>query len=89
MPTVAESGLPGFEVVQWMAVYAPVKTPREIVAKLNVEINRALNQPTVKSEFTRQGFDVDNKTPEQFSEYMKEETVKWSKVIKAAGIRGE
>jgi tripartite-type tricarboxylate transporter receptor subunit TctC len=87
VPTVAESGLPGFEVVQWFAIYAPAKTPREIVAKLNAEINRALNQPNVKNEFTRQGFDVDNKTPEEFARYMTEETVKWTKLIKAAGIR--
>ena len=87
VPTVAESGLPGFEVVQWFAIYAPAKTPREIVAKLNAEINRALNQPNVKSEFTRQGFDVDNKTPEEFARYMQAETVKWTKLIKAAGIR--
>jgi tripartite-type tricarboxylate transporter receptor subunit TctC len=89
VPTVAESGLPGFEVAQWFAIYAPAKTPKEIVAKLNAEINRALNQPNVKSEFTRQGFDVDNRTPEQFANYMNEETVKWTKLIKAAGIRAE
>ncbi len=89
VPTVAESGLPGFEVAQWFAIYAPAKTPKEIVGKLNAEINRALNQQNVKSEFTRQGFDVDNRTPEQFAAYMKEETAKWTKLIKAAGIRVE
>lgn len=89
VPTVAESGLPGFEVAQWFAIYAPAETPKEIVAKLNAGINRALNQPNVKSEFTRQGFEVDNRTPEQFAAYMKEETVKWTKLIKAAGIRVE
>jgi tripartite-type tricarboxylate transporter receptor subunit TctC len=89
VPTVAESGLPGFEVAQWFAIYAPARTPKEIVAKLNAEINRALNQPNVKNEFTRQGFDVDNRTPEQFAAYMQEETIKWTKLIKAAGIRVE
>ena len=89
VPTVAESGLPGFEVAQWFAIYAPAKTPREILAKLNAEINRALNQPSVKNEFTRQGFDVDNRTPEQFAAFMQAETVKWTKLIKATGIRGE
>jgi tripartite-type tricarboxylate transporter receptor subunit TctC len=89
VPTVAESGLPGFEVVQWFAIYAPAKTPQEIVAKLNAEINRALNQPNVKNEFTRQGYDVDNRTPEQFAAYMKEETVKWTRLIKAAGIHAD
>ena len=89
VPTVAESGLPGFEVSQWFGIYAPAKTPKEIVAKLNAEINRALNQPNVKNDFTRQGFDVDNRTPEQFAAYMKDETIKWTKFIKATGIRAE
>jgi len=89
VPTVAESGLPGFEVAQWFAIYAPAKTPREIIAKLNAEINRALNQPNAKSDFTRQGLDVDNRTPEQFAAYMKDETIKWTRLIKAAGIRAE
>ena len=89
VPTVAESGLPGFSVVQWFALYAPAKTPQTIVAKLNTAINQALNQPAVKSEFTRQGFDVDNRTPEAFAVYMQEETVKWARLIKAAGIIAE
>lgn len=89
VPTVAESGLPGFEVVQWFGIFAPANTPREIVAKLNAEINRVLNRPDVKVEFTRQGFGVENRTPEQFVTYMKEESVKWAKLIKEAGIRAE
>lgn len=89
VPTVAESGLPGFEVVQWFGIFAPANTPREIVAKLNAEINRVLNRPDVKAEFTRQGFGVENRTPEQFVTYMKEESVKWAKLIKEAGIRAE
>ena len=89
VPTVAESGLPGFEVVQWFGIFAPANTPGEIVARLNAEINRALNQPNVKGEFTRQGFSAENKTPEQFAGYMKEESVKWSRLIREAGIRAE
>jgi tripartite-type tricarboxylate transporter receptor subunit TctC len=89
VPTVAESGLPGFEVAQWFAIYAPAKTPKEIVAKLNAGMNRAINQPAAKSDFTRQGYDVDSKTPAEFARYMQDEAVKWTKVIKAAGIRGE
>ncbi len=89
VPTVAESGFPGFEVVQWFGIFAPANTPKEIVAKLNAEINRALNQPNVKGEFTRQGYSVENRTPEQFATYMKEETIKWTKLIKATGIRAD
>ncbi len=89
VPTVAESGLPGFEVAQWFAIYAPAKTPKEIVLKLNAEMNRAMNQPAVVSDFTRQGYDVDRKTPDEFARYMQDEAIRWAKIIKAAGIRGE
>ena len=89
VPTVAESGLPGFEVVQWFGIFAPASTPRDIVASLNAAINRALNLPHVKDELTRQGFNVEQRTPEQFAGYMKEESVKWSRLIKTAGIRAE
>ena len=89
VPTVAESGLPGFEVVQWFGIFAPVTTPREIVAKLNTEINRALTSAEVKAEFTRQGFGIENRTPDQFATYMKGESVKWAKLIKEAGIKGD
>jgi tripartite-type tricarboxylate transporter receptor subunit TctC len=89
VPTVAESGLPGFEVVQWFGIFAPAKTPQAIVTKLNAEINHALNQPNVKNEFMRQGFDVENRTPDQFATYMKEESVKWSRLIRQAGIHAE
>lgn len=88
VPTFAEQGLPGFEVVQWFGIFAPANTPRPIVAKLNAEINRALNQPDLKAEFTRQGFSVENRTPEQFASYIKNESAKWARLIREAGIRG-
>ncbi len=59
------------------------------MAKLNTEINRALNQSDLKGEFTRQGFGVENRTPEQFATYIRGESAKWAKLIKEAGIRGE
>jgi tripartite-type tricarboxylate transporter receptor subunit TctC len=89
VPTVAESGLPGFEVVQWFGIFAPAATPGEIVSRLNADFNRALNEPHIKSEFTRQGYSVETRTPEQFAGYMKAESVRWAKLIKAAGIRAE
>jgi tripartite-type tricarboxylate transporter receptor subunit TctC len=89
VPTFAESGLPGFEVVQWFGLFAPANTPREVVAKLNAEINRALSHPDVKSEFARLGFGIESRTPEQFASHMKTESAKWAKLIKEAGIHGE
>lgn len=89
VPTLAESGFPGFEVVQWFGIFAPAATPRELVARLNAEINRALTRPDIHAEFTRQGYGVEPRTPEQFATYIKDETVKWAKLIKEAGIRAE
>lgn len=89
VPTLAESGLPGFEVVQWFGLFAPASTPQGIITKLNIEINRVLNQPDLKEDFSRLGFDVENRTPEQFKDYIKDESQKWRKLIKEAGIRAE
>ncbi|MEK7876907.1 MAG: tripartite tricarboxylate transporter substrate binding protein [Pseudomonadota bacterium] len=89
VPTVAESGFPGFEVVQWFGVFAPAGTPQAIVVKLNDELNRAMSLPEVQENFTRQGFDTRPATPDAFAAYIKSELDKWSQVIKEAGIRAE
>ena len=89
VPTVAESGFPGFEVVQWFGAFAPAGTPRAIVVKLNGELNRAMSLPDVQESFARQGFETRPATPEKFAAYVKSELDKWSKVIKEAGIRAE
>ncbi len=89
VPTVAESGFPGFEVVQWFGAFAPAGTPRHIVVKLNAELNRAMRLPDVQEGFARQGFETRPATPEQFAAYVKSELEKWSRVIKEAGIRAE
>ena len=86
---VAESGFPGFEVVQWFGAFAPAGTPRAIVVKLNGELNRAMSLPDVQESFARQGFETRPATPEKFAAYVKSELDKWSKVIKEAGIRAE
>lgn len=89
VPTVAESGFPGFEVVQWSGAFAPAGTPRSIVVKVNAEINRALGLTDLQETYTRQGFEIRVGTPEKFAHYIKSELAKWSKVIKEAGIRAE
>lgn len=89
IPTVAESGIPGFEVTTWYGVAAPAKTPRPIIDKLNAEIARALNSPEVKTRLTNDGADVVANTPEQYTAFVQNEIAKWGKVIKAAGIKGE
>ena len=89
LPTVAESGVPGYEVTAWYGVAAPAKTPRAIVDRLHDEIVRALNSPDLRERLTSQGADPIHQTPEQYTAFMQNEIAKWAKVIKAAGITGE
>jgi tripartite-type tricarboxylate transporter receptor subunit TctC len=89
MPTMAESGLPGFETTSWHGMLVPAKTPKPITMRLHAEMVKTLNQPDVKERFASQGMDTVGSTPEQFAAYMRSETKKWAKVIKQLGIRPE
>ena len=89
LPTVAEAGLPGFEANNWYGVVVPAKTPRPIVDRLNREFTAVLNMPDIKEVLFKQGLDAAPSTPEAFGAYIKSETVKWAKVIKAAGAKAE
>ena len=89
VPTVAESGVPGFEVSNWFGVSAPAKTPPEIIARLHTEIVRALKSPDVRAGLIHAGADPSDITTEQYTAFIQNEFTKWSKVIKAAGINGE
>ena len=89
MPTVAESGIPGYEVTTWYGVSAPAKTPRPIVDKLHSEIVRALKSPDLSTRFKDLGADPIGTTPEQTTTYVQNEIAKWGKVIKAAGIKAQ
>jgi len=89
IPTVAESGIPGFEVTVWYGVSAPAMTPRAIVNRLNSEIVRALNSPDLRERLKSQGAEPVGNTPEQYTAFIQDEIAKWAKVIQAAGIKGE
>ncbi|MDB5928160.1 MAG: Tricarboxylate transport protein TctC [Betaproteobacteria bacterium] len=89
VPTFAESGLPGFEVVQWFGAFAPARAPRPIVGRVNAALNRAMRLPDVQESFARQGLEIRESTPEAFGAYVKAELDKWSKVVREAGIRAE
>ena len=86
VPTIAESGLPGFDVPGWYAIFVPAKTPPEIIARMNADVNAALADPAVKSRLEGLGLFVGGSTPEALGAYVKSETGKWGPVIKAAGI---
>lgn len=87
VPTISESGWPGFESTSWFGILAPAGTPPAIVARLHKEIIGQLRRPEVREQISRTGADVVGDTPEEFSAYIKTEIVKWGKVIKAAGIK--
>ena len=86
VPTMIESGIAGFEAAVWNGVYAPARTPRDIVNRINADVVKILNTPEIKERVAGQGIYVNTGTPEQLAAYLKSETAKWSKVVKAAGI---
>jgi tripartite-type tricarboxylate transporter receptor subunit TctC len=86
---VAEQGLPGFEVIAWNALYAPKGTPKDVIEKLNAEINKILAQPESRQKLKDLGFDVGGGTPAQLAEFGRAERSKWGPLIKAAGIKAE
>jgi len=87
VPTVAESGLPGFEALQWFGVYAPAGTPREIVTRLNTEIAKVLRMPEIRERFAGLGADVAGGSAEDFAAFQRAEVVKWTKIVKASGAK--
>jgi tripartite-type tricarboxylate transporter receptor subunit TctC len=86
LPTLAESGLPGYETDNWYGVVVPAKTPRAVVERLNKELVHALNVPEVKDALLRNGLESAPGTPEAFGAYIKSEYRKWGKLIAEAGI---
>ena len=87
VPTVAESGFPGFEVQSWAGVLAPAGTPPEIIDRLHREIVRILNIPEVRNAFLAQSAEPVGNTPEEFAAEIKQSVARWAPVVKAAGIR--
>ena len=89
VPTVNESGVPGFEVSVWFGMVVPASTPRDIVTRLNAEINKVIAMPDVRQRFTNGGVTPVGGTAEQFTEHIRNEVAKWGKVVKATGARVE
>jgi tripartite-type tricarboxylate transporter receptor subunit TctC len=83
VPTIAESGLPGYEITSWYGIVAPARTPREIVARLNAEVNRIARDPKMKARMLAQGLELPETTPEQFDAHIRSEIEKWRKVLKS------
>jgi tripartite-type tricarboxylate transporter receptor subunit TctC len=89
LPTIAESGLAGYDANTWGGILAPAGTPKDVVGKLNGEINKALAAADVRAKLAAAGIEIQGGTPAVFADYIKAEVVKWAKVTKDAGIEPE
>ena len=89
VPTAAEAGLAGYEAIVWWGFLVPAKTPKDIVTKLNTEINKALADPGVKKKLEDMGTIISTGTPEQFDKFIRSETDKWAAVIRKSNIQPE
>ena len=89
VPTVAEAGLPGFEMLSWFGLLAPAGTPQAIISRLNAETIKALSTSDMKSAVAAQGSEVMSGSPEQFADYIKVEIARIGKIAKTAGIKAE
>ena len=89
LPTVAEAGVPGYEVGAYYGVIAPVGTPRAIVNRLSEELARIMRAPDVRELLRVQGIEPVGSTPEEFARYLRTEIEKWSKIVKASDLRAE
>ena len=89
VPTVAESGIPGFQASLWAGVLAPAKTPKALVDKIQSDIKQAMNTPEVREKMNKLGIDMINSSPEDFDQFMKSELTKWTSVAKQAQIKSD
>jgi len=89
LPTVAESGLPGYEAVGWFGLLAPAATPKATVARASADVNRVLAMSDVREKMLGLGADPAGNTPEEFARFIREDQAKWSKLMKEAGIKAE
>jgi tripartite-type tricarboxylate transporter receptor subunit TctC len=87
IPTIAESGLPGFEASSWFALMAPAGLPKEVLARINAETARVMNLPDVREKLTALGLDVAPGSPDALASHIQLETTKWAKVVKESGAK--
>ena len=87
VPTVAEAGVPGYEATIWLGVMAPVSTPRAVVDRLNAEIQKIVGRPDVREAWAKQGAEPMQMSPAEFDKYLREDIVKWERVVKLSGAK--
>ena len=89
LPTIAESGLKGYETITWFGFVAPARTPQAVITRLNAEIVKVLALPEVRNLFASQGIETLGGTPDRFASYIRDEIAKWAKVIRLSGAKAE
>jgi tripartite-type tricarboxylate transporter receptor subunit TctC len=89
LPTIAEAGVPGYDVTAWQALFVPASTPPEIVHKISTDTNAALADPTIKDELARSGYLAEGSSPEELGKLLKSEIARWSALIKAVGLKSD
>ena len=87
LPTLTESGVPGYEAVQWFGIAAPTGTPPEVVQRMATEIKAILAMPEIQKRFVELGFDVVGSTPAEFAQFLRDENAKWKKIAEIAGTK--
>jgi len=86
-PTIAEAGVPGYEATIWLGLMAPAGTPRPVLEKLNAEVNKIINGPDVKETWAKQGAVPMGMSVDEFGKFLREDIAKWSKLVKATGMK--
>ena len=89
VPTVAESGVPGFDASSWFGITGPTGMPREVAIKISSDVARVLKVPEMRDRFIAQGADPVGSTPDEFATYMRAETAKWARLVKTSGARAD
>jgi tripartite-type tricarboxylate transporter receptor subunit TctC len=87
VPTIAEAGVPGYDVTAWQALFVPAKTPPEIVRKISADTNTALRDPAIKEELAKTGYVAESSSPQELEKLLKSEIARWSAVIKSVGLK--
>jgi tripartite-type tricarboxylate transporter receptor subunit TctC len=88
VPTMSEAGLPGFEISAWYVMFAPANTPRDVMQRLNAEVNKAIKDPTLRATLGDQGVELTGGTPEEAGAFVNGEIERWARIIKTTGMKG-
>ena len=86
LPTMIEAGVPGYDIMSWLSFVAPAGTPRDVIMKLNAEINRVLKEPDVRDKLVSMGMTPVGGTPDELGAHIRKQVEMWTRVIKAAGV---